>query len=325
MQTSTWFVGDGLSVAPAEGGEESNLDTNHTYAAWLWGTQDNPQSPSDIEHEIGHVLQLVHPFAAPTSLSATGVHLPTAGWNDNRLSSVMSYSNSLCYPVATHYGPLDLAAQRLLYGTAADAAGGETYSLDAFSGVGGVQTTGSNNTFVASTPLQVFMNLGSSGNDVSVILDPHRSVFNQSALSIDPTCVMNHGDIANTGGGSLLGNAYDNRLVGSDAADLIGGRGGQDRIFTGAGRDTVWLEAVPGQVVVEDFDPENDVLATAFDAAPPSVSAVIYEGQVAAELAFAEGPTVVLLGVPLEALDLQRHLLRNVNPDMPHQGGNCTL
>ena len=319
------FVGDSLTAAGAEGGEESNLDGNHTYAAWLRGTTDSPSTNSDIPHEIGHALQLTHPFANTVNPSVTGVHLPIDGWNDNRAATVMSYSNSLCYPVPTHYGPLDMGALRTLYGAPPEAAGNGVYSLDDLSGVGGLQTEGGNNTWVAASSLPVFMNLGNGGNDVSVVLDPVRNVFNQSAVSLSPIGTMNHGDIADTAGGTLLGNGGDNRLRGSDNSDVIGGRGGNDHISTGAGQDTVWLEALAGNVVVDDFDVNQDRIATAFNAAPPTVSAIQSGGQAATQLVFAEGPTLVLLGVQPAQLDLQR-LLTNFTPSpWPHQGGNCTL
>lgn len=317
------FVTDGLNNPTAELGEQSNIDNNHTYAAWTTGTQDLPQYRSTIWHELGHVMQLGHPFAG--SSSATGYHLPVDGWPDDEALTVMSYSLSVCYPIATHYGPLDLDALSLLYGPAPQATGGQSYLLDDSMGVGGLRTTGRGNTLVASTNRSVAVNLGNTGNDVSVLQQSSRNIYTQAVMSLSPSSIVENGDISDTLGGTLVGNALDNILVGSDGDDLIGGRGGNDRITTGAGRDTVWLEALPSTVVVEDFDVENDRVATSFDAGSPSLSAIVQDGVPSTALSFAGGPTAVLLGVLPQSVDLQRHLQRNVSVNLPYQGGNCTL
>ncbi|MFI3156852.1 MAG: calcium-binding protein [Methylococcaceae bacterium] len=192
-----------------------------------------------ILHELGHALELEHPFGGFNNLSAEV---------EDQLHTTMSYTNAnITYDGVQWYpsAPMlyDILAIQTLYGPNMQNHAfndNYTFSTDANSpSIDALWDAGGNDTFDASNQTaSVFINLN-PGEFSSIGTGDRDKAYIAIAYNVG----VDDNYIENAFGGSandeLIGNDGDNQLTGGEGNDAIDGGVGDDVIFGDAGNDTL--------------------------------------------------------------------------------------
>ncbi|WP_342116708.1 DUF4214 domain-containing protein [Pseudoduganella sp. OTU4001] len=184
-------------------------------------------------HEIGHALQLKHPFGHQDANGSIGPgpYLPDS--EDTRALTLMSYSGG---DELRAYSPFDLAALHYAYGVAPSArSGNDTYVLD--EKAMNMLWDGNGRDTVDGSAL--------SKNLVLDLRPGYWSYIGKKAdvISAAGQVTINFGSVlevalGGSGNDQLTGNEANNQLSGGDGNDVLSGREGVDVLLGGAGLDT---------------------------------------------------------------------------------------
>jgi Ca2+-binding RTX toxin-like protein len=230
-----------------------NNDQDHSagYAAPVYGEHGTPLmlnfdqrflEPSRDEglafttvvlHEIGHALQLKHPFshADATGELSAGPFLSTA--EDLKSLSIMSYTYDAGVAGYTSYSPFDLAALHYAFGVAPGArAGNDTYVLD--QGKMNMLWDGAG-----------FDTIDGSAQSRDLVLDLRPGYWGYIGTKADlisaaGQVTVNFGTVIE----AALGGSGNDTLTGNDANNVLTGGAGNDTLAGGAGID---IAAYAGQ------------------------------------------------------------------------------
>lgn len=233
-------------------------------------------------HEIMHQQGGAHTFETTAQKTvALQKNAPPGSWEDDRTSSVLSYTENPCHH-PTNIGPLDIEFRQLRYGLGTDSHGDDNYVLDENSGNEGLGDAGGTDTITAKYDGEVIVSLRKGADQYIQIGD---SIIR---IAPGPYNDIENADISKTNGGIVVGNDLDNHLIGSNGNDVIDPRGGTDRIDTGKGKDRIIVGPQPGTIYVSDFSTKHDKLRAlgGVETAEVRIADTTYDGRAALELVF---------------------------------------
>ncbi len=191
-----------------------------------------------VIHEIGHALGLKHPGnynAGSAPSTEPGNYLATS--EDSKTLSVVSYAEHEQGLQRVDFGPYDLLALKYLYGLKLQNTGNNTYEwadsigmqLQTLVDDGGTDTIDLRK---ITTPTSVDLREGQSSS-VGLI----RHVENGSGVDALKNVQIAFGTVIE----SVVGSAQADQITGNAANNAFQGRGGDDVLYGGDGRDTaIW-------------------------------------------------------------------------------------
>lgn len=189
-----------------------------------------------VLHELGHALQLKHPFSHADAGGDVGAgpFLPAA--EDLKSLSIMSYTSDPGVFGYRSYSPFDLAALHYAYGVAPSArAGNDSYVLDA----GGMNMLwdGAGYDTIDGAALTRDLVLDLRPGYWSYIGEQAERISAAGQITINFGSVF-EAAIGGSGHDRLTGNQADNSLSGGAGDDTLAGGGGRDRaLYSGLRAD----------------------------------------------------------------------------------------
>ena len=212
-----------------------------------------PSYELSYEVQAHEALHIVGTLRDPYEAGPSKVTLPVGPWEDRRFHTVMRSNVFLRgkkweRQMRLRLGPLDLAVLAFNYGVPPRLVGATTHTVDASFGRAGIHDDDGVNTLKAVSENTVHLDLRTAGQ---------RTCVDDSVARLSPTSYFQVGDISQTPGGVVVGNAYQNILVGSAGDDDFWT--GQDYTFiqTGGGRDTIVVHRDTPTLVVAGFAPQR--------------------------------------------------------------------